>query len=362
MEFYSLDNILKNKAHYNIIIGERSNGKTYACLKYGLEDYCKNGKQMAIIRRWQEDFKGKRGQQMFEALVANEEVKNLSGGKYNDIYYYGGRWYLSTFNSKGERLLDKKPFAYAFSLSTMEHDKSTSFPNINTIVFDEFLTRGQYIPDEFVIFMNVLSTIIRYRTNVKIFMLGNTVNKYCPYFEEMGLKHISEMEKGTIDVYQYGEEGKLKVAVEFADSISKEGKPSDVYFTFDNPKLNMITEGIWEVDIYPHCPIKYKPKNIVYTYFIKFGRDILQCEIIQCDDLLFTYIHRKTTELKNTDDDLIFTTDYSPRYNIRRDLLSPPDKLGRKIKDFFIDDKVFYQSNEIGEIVRNYILWCKSLA
>ena len=37
MEFYSLDNILKNNAHYNIIIGERSNGKTYACLKYGLE-------------------------------------------------------------------------------------------------------------------------------------------------------------------------------------------------------------------------------------------------------------------------------------------------------------------------------------
>ena len=36
-------------------------------------------------------------------------------------------------------------------------------------------------------FMNVLSTIIRDRENIKIFMLGNTVNKYCPYFDEMGL-------------------------------------------------------------------------------------------------------------------------------------------------------------------------------
>ena len=32
-KFYTLDKIKKKKAIYNVIIGERSNGKTYAVLK-----------------------------------------------------------------------------------------------------------------------------------------------------------------------------------------------------------------------------------------------------------------------------------------------------------------------------------------
>ena len=45
---------------YNVIFGERSNGKTYAVMQHGLKEYAANGKQMAIVRRWQDDFTGKR--------------------------------------------------------------------------------------------------------------------------------------------------------------------------------------------------------------------------------------------------------------------------------------------------------------
>ena len=68
---YSLDNILTHNADYNIIYGERSNGKTTAVLAYGIKDYINSGyvNQMAIVRRWEEDFKGKNGKQMFEGIV-----------------------------------------------------------------------------------------------------------------------------------------------------------------------------------------------------------------------------------------------------------------------------------------------------
>lgn len=99
----------------------------------------------------------------------------------------------------------------------MEHDKSTSYPNITTIVFDEFLTRGSYLKDEFILFTNVCSTIIRQRNDVKIFMLGNTVNKYSPYFSEMGLSNIKNQKQGTIDIYRYGDSD-LIVAVEYCAS------------------------------------------------------------------------------------------------------------------------------------------------
>ena len=51
-KFYSLDNILKKNATYNMIFGERSNGKTYSVLKYGIEQFFKNRGQIAIVRRW----------------------------------------------------------------------------------------------------------------------------------------------------------------------------------------------------------------------------------------------------------------------------------------------------------------------
>ena len=66
-------------------------------------------------------------------------------------------------------MYDKQPFCYAFALSELEHDKSTAYPNVTTVLFDEFLSRKSYLPDEFVLFMNTLSTIIRERDNVKIY-------------------------------------------------------------------------------------------------------------------------------------------------------------------------------------------------
>lgn len=359
-KFYSLNKILEQNAQYNIIIGERSNGKTYSCLKYALEQYVANGGQLGLVRRWADDFKGKRGQQMFDGLVANGEIEKITNGQWTDVYYYSSRWFFSKWDELGKRVTAPEPFAYAFSVGAMEHDKSTSYPNIRTIIFDEFLTRGMYLPDEFVLFMNVISTIVRYRTDVKIFMLGNTVNKYCPYFKEMGLEHIEQMQQGTIDLYKYGESD-LRVAVEYCEQANKQGKPSDVYFAFNNAKLSMITGGVWEMDLYPHCPVKYVPKEILFTYFIVFNNDILQCEIVQHDDLLFTFIHRKTTPLKNENDDLIYSLDYKPRTNWRRNLIKPSLGIEHKIVWFFKNDKVFYQDNEVGEIVRNYIMTCKSM-
>ena len=362
-EYYTLAPILKEKAHYNIIIGERSNGKTYSVLQKIVNDYAKEGKQAALLRRMQEDFIGKRGAGLFEPLIDNGEIEKATNGAWTSVYYYASRWFLCRYeeDKKGntERITDNQPFMYGFALSQMEHEKGTGYPNVKTIVFDEFITRMAYLRDEFVLFMNTLSTIIRSRDDVTIFMLGNTVNKYCPYFDEMGLRHIKDMKQGEIDVYQLKHtSGKiLKVAVEYCKPFEK-GKKSDFYFAFDNQKLEMITTGVWEIDIYPHCPYHYKPKHILFTYFIEFDRELLQCEIVQVDGVCFTFIHRKTTPLKHPDTDLVFTTRYDARPNYRRKLTKPRLDIERKIAEFYATDKIFYQDNEVGEIVRNYLLWC----
>lgn len=362
IEFYSPKNILEKGATYNVIFGERSNGKTYSILKYAIENYFEtNGGQLAIVRRWKEDVTGRRASDIFSAINENGEVEKLSNGMYQGITYWASKFYFCNYDDNGKAVynIDTDCFAYTFAISESEHNKSISYPKITTILFDEFLTNKLYLPDEFVSFMNTVSTIIRQRINVKIFMLGNTVNKYCPYFQEMGLNHILKMEQGTIDVYTYGD-SELKVAVEYCSSIKKQ-KKNNFYFAFNNPKLHMITSGAWELDIYPHLPVKYKPNQILFTYFIVFGGSNYQCEIVQDNDgEMFTFIHQKTTPLQDTENDLIYSLEYNHKLNYNRSIFKPINKLQEKILWFFKTDRVFYQDNTVGDAISNYIKVCKT--
>lgn len=355
IKFYSLANILNKKADYNIIFGERSNGKTYATLAYGIKRYVQTGEQMAYIRRWREDLRGKRAESLFTNHVANGYIEEVTNGEFNAVFYIGGKWYLAKYDPEKKKYVPQTtPFCYGFCLSEQEHEKSSSYPNVTTIVFDEFLTRRYYLPDEFMLFMNLLSTIIRQRDNVKVFMLGNTINKFCPYFTEMGLKQVTNMEQGTIDIYKFGQHGAV-VAVEYCSTIVKQ-KASNKYFCFDNQNLEMITGGKWEMAAYPHLPTKYKPNDVLFVYYIVFNEYILQGNIIQHGAENFTYIHMKTTPIKDPDNALIYSLTMNGKPNYKRKLISSATYLESQVARYFATDKVFYQNNEVGEIVRNYLM------
>jgi len=369
--YWDIYPILSKKARYNVIYGERSNGKTYGTLQYCLECYFKDESEFAYIRRWDEDLVGKKGESLFNGILKNGVINKLSKGKWNHVVYKSRAYYFAFIDDEGTIISDTKPFCYAFALTQHEHYKSNSYPNIRNIIFDEFLTRGVYLPDEFVIFQNVLSTLIRLRDDVIIFMLGNTVNKYSPYFKEMGLDRIRDQKIGTIDLYDYGDSG-LTVAVEYSDMPVKE-KKSNVYFAFDNPRLEMIKNGSWEIDLYPHYPRdQYEGinpyKDIKFTFYIEFEGSTLQCEVIYKKEdregnhkpSYFLFIHPKTTPIKQEEKPLVYSQTVSPLPNYRRKITKATSMIEKKIQQFFIKDKVFYSDNETGEIMRNYLIWCKS--
>lgn len=357
-KFYTLNSILSKNATYNIIIGERSNGKTYGILKYGIETYFKTGGQMAIVRRWKEDITGRRASDIFTAINVDGVIKKYSNNEYEAITYYAGKFYLCNYDDKGKAIYnDNDCIGYCFALSDTEHNKSISYPRIETIFFDEFLTKHLYLNDEFVLFMNTVSTIVRQRDNVKIFMAGNTVNKFCPYFQEMGLKHISKMHQGDIDVYKYGD-SRLIVAVEYCSSVAK-AKKSNFYFAFDNPKLQMITQGKWELDLFPHIPCKYKKRDVLFDFFIVFDGSTIHGEIIQVQDDVILYFHDKTTPIKPQS--IIYTLEENPSLYYNKSIYKPNFIGGLKIVWLLEHAKAFYQNNEVGNIVANYLKCAKAV-
>lgn len=358
LPYYTTKRIDETGAAYRVILGERSNGKTTGVLYTSVKNCWDTGTQLGYIRRWFDDIRGARGDQVFSNLVELGMIEEITGGEWTHVYREGTKWYFSRYDDQGERETAEDPFCFGFTLNSDEHDKGAGYPRIKTIIFDEMVARRAYLYDEFVVFMNQLSTIIRLKDDVVIYMIGNSISKYCPYFDEMRLSHVKDMKKGELELYQYGNSG-LTVAVEFSDFPSK-SKPSNKYFAFENPKLGMITGtgSVWELGIFPHAPCKFRPADIKFTYYIEYGGDIFQAEIVKVGNRCFTFIHPKTGAIMD-EKALIFSNAWTGSVYHRQLINRPPDDIGRIIWSFFRDQRVCYSSNTVGDAITSYIEQCK---
>ena len=350
-QYYSLEKILSEHALYNIIYGQRANGKTYSVVHLMIEHYCKTGVPSAYIRRLDSELVAWE----LETLAAphKEFVSEWTGGKYNDIIYKKRRFYLAHFNTETYEydLIDNEPCVYCYALSMSQKAKGADRGKIAYTLFDEFLTRTFYLANEFIIYSELLSTIMRDRDGTIHFLVGNSVNKYCPYFNEMGLYNMKNQVQGTIDVYNYGDTG-LKVAVEWCETSENVASVSK-YFAFDNPQLNMIFKGVWETANYPHAFEKIPRSNIRYKAFIKFDGINLCMNVVRSTTGLYLYITKWTTAIPK--DKLCFVTDhvYSPY-----ECIDPSKcmlKIGQIINVLIQQERVFFVDNEIGEIYNNWL-------
>lgn len=81
--------------------------------------------------------------------------------------------------------------------------------------------------------------------------------------------------------------------------------------------------------------------------------------MISKDNDYFTYIHRKTTELRG-DNNLVYTLDNNSEniYNVSY-INKPFNNVTKRIWNMFALNKVFYQDNEVGHDISNYIKMCR---
>lgn len=355
-DYYSLKNINSKKALYNIIIGQRSNGKTYAVIEQAIQAYFKDGSRLAYLRRFKEDLTPRN---IGELLTPHmKTIEKLSKGRFNSIKYYNREFWFCKRDDK-TNIIDQSETSIikCFSLNTWESAKGADNGYFSTVLFDEFLTRQFYLRDEFIIFTQLMSSIIRNRDGTTVYMLANTVNKYCPYFQEMGLYNIEKQKQGTIDVYQMKDK-ELSIAVEYCGA-SKTTRKVNKYFAFDNPRLKMVTKGTWEIDNYPHCPIEYDKRDIVQHCFIKFGANLIHGEIVCCVDglkrkHLFVYFYQQTKPI-DVDRIKVLYTDI-PDSDILHctSIREKPTKAHKLFIDLIQTHNDFYNTNETGEIVRNW--------
>ena len=194
MNWYNPQKILSKRPDVAIIIGQRANGKTYSICRYLLLQYKKTKKRFAYVRRWADDIKGFRAEQLFQPLV--EEIQNIFGYDYS-IEYYRHKYYL--VNDAGEKV---DIVGYALSLSEASHTKSVAYNEkgheVKYILFDEFIQMAgePVLRDELLKFDTVINTLLR-TNNGQLLLLGNTVSKFSPYFIRFGID-INKVKQGDI--------------------------------------------------------------------------------------------------------------------------------------------------------------------
>ena len=355
-DVYSPMHLPFDKAKYNVLLSERSRGKTTNILLLGMCMHKLYGTTIEYIRKKEDQITKKITINLFTTILEYDYIEKLTDGKYNSIWYNARRWYYCLVDEDGN-VIDKAPTHFMSMLSIDRNETYKSgynAPRGDFIVYDEFISK-YYYADEFLYFTDLLKTIIRDRLSPIIFMLSNMIDKNSEYLDELmisdqvmlmsvGDSSLITTKKGT------------NIYVELLEMSKKTITPrrqlsNKLYFGFDNPKLINITGGDWVVENYPHIPKKIEYDSVINNIFMKFSSNFIRLEVVTYNDQFFVFCTKFTSVIY--DDSIILT-------------LEPPDKsneiygLGRgKVFKFIwslYDDKRFrYQSNTIGAWIDKYV-------
>lgn len=242
--WYDVGETLSYNCLFNIVIGSRGCGKTYALKKRAIKQFLDKGHQFVYLRRYKEEL-DETAESYFNDIILNAEFPNAK------IEYKNGTYFVND-----------QIAGYAMALTKAKDYKSISYPLVYLIIFDEFLIEengfARYLKNEVKQFLNFYMSIDRYRECI-VFFLANSVTMINPYtlYWELQLPFGSNIvRKGDILLQLVQNEeyianrkqtrfGKLVEGTDFADYaidnkftndkksfIKKKTQNARYYFTF----------------------------------------------------------------------------------------------------------------------------------
>lgn len=203
---------------------------------------------------------------------------------------------------------------------------------------------GKNEPDKFMI---LYSTIDRKRGTTKVWMVGNTISRACPYFSAWGIENIfRKLKQGEIATKVFHNEANdVKIALEYCGSSG--GKT----MTLGNASA-MIDKGGWQSTPQPKLPKSYKDYKCLFRCVFayqnfKFIGEYLQDREEPTNSCWFIY--PKYTDIKpNT---LVFSDIVQISRYWQRDIYNTTLH-NKSLKNLFLntfrEGKIFYSDDLTG--------------
>lgn len=259
--YYDISSILATDANYMMLLGKRANGKSYQVKKTVIMNAYENGKRFVLLRRWREDIKVKAIIRYFDDMP----IKKMTNGKYDGITAYGGNiyFYVTDLDS-GKQVKIEPEIGIYCSLNEAERYKSWALPDYDSIIYEEFITDGVYLNDEPRLLQQFVSTVARDR-KIRVFLIGNTLSRVCPYFTEWCLDGVLNQKIGTIELYHFHvEDNTIDIAVEYCANTNNGNK------MFFGHAAKQIISGEWDTKDLPRLPKKQYEYEKVYEILVKY--------------------------------------------------------------------------------------------
>lgn len=276
---YNIDNLDSKGCLYNLAFGSRSDGKSYQ-VKYKkmVGKYLKTGRRFILLRRWNEEIRSEKIEQYFTDV----DVAGLTNGQYNCIEMHKKQLYLANYDFENGKTTRGEKIGYVMALNSEQHYAGASYLDVDDIIFEEFIARTPYIggsePDKLV---NLWSTVDRKRYTTRIWMLGNTISRVCPYINEWGLrKIISNMKQGDIKTTKVpagiDEDGNVRYVTMALEHCKSTGTSLAI-----GRHKDMLNSGSWQSDPQPHLPKSLKEYESRFSFIFMYQEFKFVCSYLR---------------------------------------------------------------------------------
>lgn len=207
--YYSPAPLLSQKCIFNYVVGNRGGGKSFSGKVLGIKRFLKKKKEFIYLRRYQT-----------ELDVIDDLFKDV-------------RWKFPGVELKqnGDKLYINGELAgYMVALSKSQSLKSVPFPNVTTIIFDEFIIdkgRLPYLKNEPQLLEEFYDTVDRQRDEVVVLAFGNAISIVNPHFvyfgvyPDMNRRFTKDMQKSVCIEFYFNEKFiEMKKGTRFGRSIA----------------------------------------------------------------------------------------------------------------------------------------------
>lgn len=255
--YYDLNKLLSHNKILNFVIGPRGGGKSFAAKKWAINGWLKNRKEFIYLRRY------------------NTELMEI-GNWFSDIASFYPEHEFAI--EGGHFLIDGEVAGYYTALSTSQQKKSVSYPNVNKIIFDEFIIdkgRVTYLKEEVQMFLDFYETVARLREDVTALLIANAITVVNPYFTYFHIypksnsKFITKSEV-CVEIYRNDDFMEKKKNTKFGRLIdgTRYGKYA-IENEFYRDNMNFIEKMTGQTT--PWCSIIYMGKRFGVWYGIETG-------------------------------------------------------------------------------------------
>ena len=205
--FYNSNELFSHNSMINFVMSERGGGKSFDAKRRMINNFLNKGKMSIYIRRTQ---------------VEVDLVKNTF---FNDIaeFYEGVDFKVSGM----EGFINGEMAIIFLPLSTSSNFKSSSYPNVDFIVFEEYViaqtTNKRYLKNEMFLLWELIETILRLRDG-RVLFLSNAISYVNPLFDFFNIeitdpsKRFHKFKDGliTVELPHLNEYKKVKAETKFA--------------------------------------------------------------------------------------------------------------------------------------------------